>query len=220
MQKAQSHQSLKLHIWTHSCLLPNSPWDCLSASVAAVFLWLFAELLLIIFVCCEDKLTAWAKVRRHRFVKIMSEDTCWLSFKKIVLCYIYVTKDASFVSYHNHTCVGTTSIEPLFYRPFALFSVISSSLCNPYHLFSFLLLSVSVPPCPLLFSVSSSLSCPFNLFLRLSAAFPESPSPGFVMAPVIQEDVMRDGSGEVLFPEAQSPPDPNFFYCQTGYCIV
>lgn len=84
MQKEQSHQSLKMHIWTHSCLLPNSPWDCLSASVAAVFLWLFAELLLIIFGCCEDKLTAWAKVRR--FVKIMSEDTCRLSFKKMFLC--------------------------------------------------------------------------------------------------------------------------------------
>lgn len=37
VQKEQSHQSLKMHIWTHSCLLPNSPWDCLSASVAAVF---------------------------------------------------------------------------------------------------------------------------------------------------------------------------------------
>lgn len=88
VQKEQSHQSLKMHIWTHSCLLPNSPWDreTVYQHQLQQFLWLFVELLLIIFVCCEDKLTAWAKVRRHRFVKIMSEGTCRLSFKKIFLC--------------------------------------------------------------------------------------------------------------------------------------
>lgn len=44
---------------------------------------------------------------------------------------------------------------------------------------------------------------------------------GFVMAPVIQVDVMRDGSREVLFPEAQSPSDPNFFLLSDRilYCL-
>lgn len=103
----------------------------------------------------------------------MSEDSCRLSFKKI----FYVKFMLQRMPVLSLTTIihvwGQPALSLFFHRPFALFSVISSSLCNPHHLFPFsscqflFLLVLFSSPC-LLHSRVPLISFSHSLLLSLS----------------------------------------------------